>query len=144
MEKNNKKILSAWTMYDWANSVYPLVISSAIFPVYYTAVTTIKDPVTDKIINDNVEVFGSVFKNTVISNYVLALSFLIICITSPLLSGIADSRGNKKKIHAIFLLLGGGRLCRTLFFNQRVQQFALGTYRHFLGKFWILEQLGFL
>ena len=102
MEKNNKKILNAWTFYDWANSVYPLVISSAIFPVYYTAVTTVKDPVTGAIINDNVEVFGSVFKNTVISNYVLALSFFIICITSPLLSGIADSRGNKKKFMRFF------------------------------------------
>ena len=35
MGSQNTKIQKAWTFYDWANSVYPLVISSAIFPVFY-------------------------------------------------------------------------------------------------------------
>ena len=39
MEKNNKRIINAWCMYDWANSVYSLVITSTIFPIYYNAVT---------------------------------------------------------------------------------------------------------
>jgi len=103
--KNNSRITNAWAMYDWANSVYPLVISSAIFPIYYTAVTTVKDS-AGKIINDNVEFMGMSFKNTVLSNYALALSFLIICISSPLLSGIADSRGNKKMFMRFFCYLG--------------------------------------
>ncbi len=113
MEKNNKRVLTAWAMYDWANSVYPLVISSAIFPVYYIAVTTKKNSLG--IINDNVELFGMSFKNTVIVNYTLALSFLIICITSPLLSGIADSRGNKKKFMRFFCYMGAIG-CASLFF----------------------------
>jgi UMF1 family MFS transporter len=37
--KNDKKTIRAWTFYDWANSVYPLVISSAIFPIFYEKVT---------------------------------------------------------------------------------------------------------
>ena len=34
LEKGSKKLLSAWTFYDWANSVYSLVIISTIFPIY--------------------------------------------------------------------------------------------------------------
>ncbi|MDA1182922.1 MAG: MFS transporter, partial [Bacteroidetes bacterium] len=113
MKKNNTRTLTAWAMYDWANSVYPLVISSAIFPVYYIAVTTQKNSLG--IINDTVTLFGMSFKNTVIVNYTLALSFLIICITSPLLSGIADSRGNKKKFMRFFCYMGAAG-CAGLFF----------------------------
>jgi len=105
MEKNHKGTMRAWTMYDWANSVYPLVISSAIFPVYYTAITTKKDE-AGTIISDQVQFLGGTFTNTVISNYVLAFSFLVICLTSPLLSGIADSKGNKKRFLQFFCYLG--------------------------------------
>jgi len=35
LQKGSKKLLNAWAFYDWANSVYPLVISSAIFPIFY-------------------------------------------------------------------------------------------------------------
>ena len=39
-ELNNKRITNAWCMYDWANSVYSLTIVTAVFPMYYEAVTT--------------------------------------------------------------------------------------------------------
>lgn len=35
---NNPKTVRAWYMYDWANSVYTLVITTAIFPIYYKAI----------------------------------------------------------------------------------------------------------
>lgn len=114
MKKNDPKLIRSWTFYDWANSVYPLVISSAIFPVYYTAVTTKKDALGN-IIDDHVMFLGMQFKNTVLSNYVLALSFLIICFTSPLLSGIADSKGLKKRFLQFFCYLGAFG-CVGLFF----------------------------
>ena len=38
IEKGNKKVINAWAFYDWANSVYPLVITTAIFPLYYKSV----------------------------------------------------------------------------------------------------------
>ena len=82
---NDKKQIRAWAFYDWANSAYSLVITSAIFPIYYS-----------QIIGDTVEVFGRVFKRGDIAAYSISLSFLIIAFLSPILSGIADSRGNKK------------------------------------------------
>ena len=81
-------------MYDWANSVYSLVITSTIFPVYYNAVTG-----TSKIENDieYVNFFGMEIVNTVLYSYSLSFSFLIIALISPLLSGIADYGGTKKQ-----------------------------------------------
>jgi len=35
----DKKLIGAWAFYDWANSVYSLVISTAVFPLFYSAIT---------------------------------------------------------------------------------------------------------
>jgi len=135
--KNNKRITNAWAMYDWANSVYPLVISSAIFPIYYTAVTTVKDA-AGYVVNDNVEFWGISFKNTVLSNYALAFSFLIICFLSPLLSGIADSRGNKKMFMRFFCYLGSISCASLFFLTKNPDTLELGILSIFLASlgFW--------
>ncbi|NBS19681.1 MAG: MFS transporter, partial [Flavobacteriia bacterium] len=39
LEKGDSKLINAWAFYDWANSVYPLVISSTVFPIYYSAIS---------------------------------------------------------------------------------------------------------
>jgi MFS-type transporter involved in bile tolerance (Atg22 family) len=39
---SRKKIQNGWAMYDWANSVYNLVIGSTIFPIFYDIMTTSK------------------------------------------------------------------------------------------------------
>jgi UMF1 family MFS transporter len=100
--RNNKKIQNAWTMYDWANSTYNLVITSTIFPAYYVAITTNSNP------NElsYVDFFGIKVINTALQNYALAFVFLIVAFTSPILSSIADYRGNKKAFMRAFTLLG--------------------------------------
>ena len=108
MEKNNKKLVNAWAMYDWANSVYPLVITSTIFPIYYESVT--KNDVSDK-----VYFLGMSFVNTALYSYALSFAFLIIAFFSPLLSAIADYSGNKKKFMQFFCYLGAIS-CSSLFF----------------------------
>lgn len=95
----NKKVVNSWAMYDWANSVYSLVISSAIFPVYYNAVTS--SETTDK-----VSFFGIEFVNTALYSYAISFSFLLIAIISPLLSGIADYSGRKMSFMKFFCYLG--------------------------------------
>jgi len=133
MEKNHKGTMRAWTMYDWANSVYPLVISSAIFPVYYTAITTKKDQLGN-VISDQVQFLGMTFTNTVISNYVLALSFLVICLTSPLLSGIADSKGNKKRFLQFFCYLGSASTALLYFFTANGNDVTWGLLSLFFAS----------
>ena len=88
LEKGDKKLIRSWAFYDWANSVYPLVISTAIFPIYYESVTK-----TD---SGLVSFLGFQINNTSLYTYALSLSFLIVAVISPVLSGIADVVGNKK------------------------------------------------
>jgi UMF1 family MFS transporter len=98
LPKGNKKLLNAWAFYDWANSVYPLVISSAIFPIFYEALFTDR--------NHYIHVFGTEIKNSALISFVTAAAFLVVAFISPLLSGIADYVGNKKNFMRFFCYLG--------------------------------------
>lgn len=75
LPKGSKKLLNAWAFYDWANSVYPLVISSAVFPIFYGALTIIKDEDTGAIISDTISFLGYNFNNDSLISYVTAISF---------------------------------------------------------------------
>lgn len=100
-------------MYDWANSAYNLVITSTIFPAYYTAVTTVKEG--DTVISDKVSFFGLEVTNSVLFDYAAAAAYLIIALISPILSSIADYKGNKKAFMRFFCYLGA-LACAGLFF----------------------------
>lgn len=104
-------------MYDWANSVYNLVICSAIYPIYYESITSVKDVEKHTIIKDTVTLFGMEFKNTVLSMYALSFSYLIVCLLSPILSSIADTRGNKKSFLRFFCYMGAAA-CAGLYFLE--------------------------
>jgi UMF1 family MFS transporter len=111
----NKKSVFYWTFYDWANSAYPLVITSAIFPIFYENVTSIKQD--GKIISDFVTLFGRQFKNTELYSYTISLSFLIVSLLLPVLSGIADYSGSKKKFMQFFCILGSFSTAFLYFFS---------------------------
>lgn len=114
--KGDKKIIRAWTFYDWANSVYPLVITTAIFPIFYETVTGAGPlGIGTGPNNDLITFFGSEIKNSVLYSFVVAASLLVVCILSPLLSGIADFAGSKKRFLQFFCLLGSVA-CATLYF----------------------------
>lgn len=106
IEKGDKKVIRGWVMYDWANSVYPLIISSAIFPILYETQTSIKDPVTKATIFDTISVFGMEFKNTEFYAYLICLSYIVVALLSPILSGIADAGGKRKLFMQFFCYLG--------------------------------------
>lgn len=116
MEQNPspKKLHRAWSMYDWANSAYNLVITSTIFPAYYIAITTASGGPEQ----DYVSFFGWRVINSSLLNYALALAYLIIAILSPILSSIADYKGNKKKFMQLFCYLGSAACCGLFFFDK--------------------------
>lgn len=111
MLSNKNKVQSAWAMYDWANSVYSLVITSTIFPVYYNSVTKGLDG------SDRVDFFGWNVVNTVLYSYSISFSFLIIAVLSPLLSGIADASGKKLFFLKFFAYLGSISCVGLFFFD---------------------------
>lgn len=111
MQTASKKVINGWAMYDWANSVYNLVITSTIFPAYFEAMTGDGNDNTV----DTVRFLGREFVNTALYNYALAVAFGIVAIMSPLLSSIADYKGNKKSFLRFFMMMGSVA-CSLLFF----------------------------
>src|SRR5690606_29044538 len=110
--KTSRKIQNAWAMYDWANSTYNLVVGTAIFPIFYSAVTKNTVPGGEP---DDVLFFGSVFKNTEVLSYCLAVGMALVCILTPTLAGVADYLGRKKFFMRWFCYLGA-LSCASLFF----------------------------
>jgi UMF1 family MFS transporter len=109
-----KKLHRAWSMYDWANSAYNLVITSTIFPAYYIAITTSEQGAG----GDYVSFFGWKVINSSLLNYAMALAYLIIAFLSPILSSIADYKGNKKRFMQLFCYLGSAACCGLFFFEK--------------------------
>ena len=97
LQKGSKKLIRAWASYDWANSVYFLVITSTIFPIYYGS-----------LFGDNlyIDVFGQSLKNTALISYTTAAAFAVVAVLSPILSGIADYIGNKKSFMQFYTYVG--------------------------------------
>ncbi len=124
-ELNNKKVINAWALFDWANSAYALVITTAIFPAYFIGVT---DPIIH---------FGSLqTSNSSLYAYSISLAYIIIAIASPALSGIADSSGRKKLFLKFFTTIGA-IACILLFFFKGMNELYIGA-----GAF-ILATIGF-
>lgn len=105
MKRGDPRVINGWAFYDWANSVFPLVITTAIFPLFYAAQTERK--VGGETI-DTVELFGIQFVNTELKSYTLALAFALVAVGSPFLSGVADHLGRKKLFLKIFCYVGAG------------------------------------
>ena len=126
-KKGHSKLLNAWAFYDWANSVYPLVISSAVFPIYYGSLF-----VSDLY----VEVFGFNFKNTALISFLTAFAFVILSFLTPLLSGIADYMGNKKNFLKLFCYTGSIS-CMGLYFFE-LENIYVGLFFYFIAliSFW--------
>lgn len=112
MQTASKKVINGWAMYDWANSVYNLVITTTFFPAYFAFVTsTSKFP-------DGISFLGRNFVNTELKDYVLAFGFLVIAFLSPILSSIADYKGNKKNFMRFFCYMGAISCSLLYFFDE--------------------------
>ena len=119
------RIIRAWTFFDWANSAFALVITTAIFPAYFLGVT-----------DDELRFLGVELSNSALYAYAVSASYLLIALISPLLSGIADYGGKKKQFLQFFTLLGSIS-CLALFGFRGMDELYLGV-----GAF-ILAMVGF-
>lgn len=126
--RNDQKLIRSWAMYDWANSVYSLTIATAIFPIYYMAAT-------NAINNGNVSFIGREYVNDALYSYALSFSFLIVALIAPVLSSIADFKGNKLSFMKFFCYLGAAS-CTALFWFT-------GDNINFGIFFFVLASVGF-
>ncbi|WPO80975.1 MFS transporter [Chryseobacterium sp. JJR-5R] len=143
--KNNPKIMKAWAVYDWANSVYSLVITSTIFPIYYSILTTayekkeyVEETKTwiDVPVRHMIKIFGKEYQPDAVYGYSLTISFFIVVLLSPFLSSLADTIGNKKSFLQFFCYLGATSCMGLAMFT--------GMHNVFLGLlFSITASVGF-
>lgn len=123
MQTASKKVVNAWAMYDWANSVFNLVITTTFFPIYYLGVTGDgKDATKTDYINF---LWFKNVPNSSLYDYTLAAGFLIVAIMSPILSSIADYKGNKKAFMRFLLTMGSVSVMGFYFFEKST--LLLGT-----------------
>ncbi|MDZ7843897.1 MAG: MFS transporter [Anaerolineales bacterium] len=89
--KAYRKIIQAWSMYDWGKSAFETTIMAAVLPIYYSAVAA-----------------GNLPRNqaTVYWGYTASIALFIVAILSPILGAIADYKGSKKRYLTIFASLG--------------------------------------
>jgi MFS transporter, UMF1 family len=83
---------SSWIRYDWASSAYSIIISTAVFPLFYKATAT----------NAGVSLANS----TAYLGYTIAIATFILAMIGPILGTIADYKGLKKRFFTIFFTLG--------------------------------------
>ena len=115
-EKNNKKVIRSWALFDWANSSYSLVISTAIFPTYFVNAT----PAT-------INLLGYEFANTALYSFSVSFSYIIIAALSPILSGMADFSGKRMFFLKMFTMIGSINCMLLYFFNGSPELWWLGT-----------------
>jgi UMF1 family MFS transporter len=87
-----RRIINAWSMYDWANSAFATTIMAAMFPPFYRSMVTAAG--------------GSEADATAFWAYTTSLALLMIALLAPVLGAISDHTGGKKKFIAFFAALG--------------------------------------
>ncbi len=90
-EKNYKKIINSWSMYDWANSAFATTIMAAVLPIYYSAIA---------------EPSLTPTQTTAYWGYTNSIALLLVALLSPILGAVADFRGAKKRYLTYFALVG--------------------------------------
>jgi MFS transporter, UMF1 family len=119
LAKNQPRVLNAWASYDWANSVYNLVITTTIFPIFFNQASRAAFG------GDMVSFFGFSIENTVLYSYSLSAAYLFITLLSPLLSGIADYGGKKRFFMQVFTYIGAVSCIVLFFFDGKNIELAI-------------------
>lgn len=120
--KNHPPTVRSWAMFDWANSAYNLVITSTIFPAYYTIITYTEAN------KDQVDFFGIKVVNTALANFSLSFAYLLMALSLPVLSAVADIKGSRKAFMKAFTYLGAFACMGLFFFKLETLEWGIICY----------------
>ncbi|MFB0972392.1 MAG: MFS transporter [Neofamilia sp.] len=90
--KSVSKKERSWILYDWANSAYSMTVTSAILPIYFSSMVTAAGHTGEAA--------------TIYWGYTNSFASILVAILSPVLGGLADHMGMKKKLFIIFSFMG--------------------------------------
>jgi len=116
-DKAYRKVINAWSMYDWANSAFATTIMAAVLPVYYSAIA---QPALTRT------------QSTAYWGYTNSIALLLIALISPILGTIADYRGQKKTYLTYFAF--GGITATALMFFITTGDWLLASILFILGN----------
>ncbi len=120
--KNDKRTITGWAFFDWANSAYALVITVAIFPPYFLGIAP-----------DRIDIGGGIaLRDETMVAWCISLAYLIIAAISPILSGIADFGGKKMRFMRFFTFLGS-MACISLFLFTSPESLWIGASGYILA-----------
>ncbi|MBK7371646.1 MAG: MFS transporter [Saprospiraceae bacterium] len=129
--KNDAKVIKSWAMFDWANSSYSLVISSAIFPTYFLSVT-----------NATIHVGNTDMPNSSYFSFIISLAYVFVAIGLPILSGIADYSGKRLYFLRLFTIIGS-LACISMYFFRDMNTLWIGTAGFMLASIGFTSSLVF-
>lgn len=92
MMKKYTKQETSWMFYDWASNAFSVIITTAVFPIFYKAQA------------DLAGIEGA--DSTAYLGYTIAIFTFILALIGPILGTIADYDGYKKRFFVSFLTLG--------------------------------------
>lgn len=128
--KNQPRELFAWAMYDWANSVYSLAIATAIYPIYFGDVAPTLVKITDSFW----------LNKTSLYSYAISFAYILIVVLSPLLGGLADARGLKKRFLTTACVSGSAAVALMFFFTN--ETLLLGVILFVVASFfWAMSEI---
>ena len=99
--RQQRRVIRAWCMYDWANSGYATSGVAAIFPVYFVALF-------QDALGESASFFGLTFTGSSMWSFAIALATVIVALSSPVLGVIADRAAIKKTLLGIYTATGAG------------------------------------
>jgi MFS transporter, UMF1 family len=105
----DRPAVRGWMMYDWANSAMYVVIVTAIFPTFFSAVAAAGLPPVQ-----------ATFRYSLATT----LGLTVIALLSPILGAIADHSAAKKRLLGAFLVFGASAVAAMFFIRQGQWVFA--------------------
>jgi UMF1 family MFS transporter len=122
MEKNQIGVMRSWVLYDWANSVYSLIITSTLFPVFFSQVARGAGQ------SHTVLFLGWQLQNSALYSFAVSFSFLVAAALSPLLSAWSDMGGYRKRLLLGFCLLGSISCAGLYFFEASGLEWGMALF----------------
>ncbi|SFK27122.1 MFS transporter, UMF1 family [Marinilactibacillus piezotolerans] len=92
MKMKYTKAEHSWMFYDWAGSAFSIIVTTAVFPIYYSSAAELSG-VSDA-------------NSTAYLGYTISIFTFIVALLSPLLGTMADIQGFKKRFFLTFFSLG--------------------------------------
>ena len=105
-EKNNKRTIFGWSMYDWAKSAYETTTLGAVLPVYFVSVVVPEEGFVFR---------GNLYTGAEVWGFAIGSALFIFFLIMPTIGAIGDMSGNRMRLFKIFAY-GGAIFASTFYF----------------------------